>query len=141
MAVDWSNATNKTKIFNFEERVCQGKVVDVYDGDTVKIVFPLTDKEPERLYRWNCRLINVDTPEIRTRNLKEKEYGKQVRDRLREKILNNIVDVHCKDFDKYGRLLVEIFYEIVSINKWLIENNYAKVYDGGKKSKWFVEEE
>jgi len=141
MAVDWSNATNKTKIFNFEERVCQGKVVDVYDGDTVKIVFPLTDKEPERLYRWNCRLINVDTPEIRTRNLKEKEYGKQVRDRLREKILNNIVDVHCKDFDKYGRLLVEIFYENVSINKWLIENNYAKVYDGGKKSKWFVEEE
>ena len=141
MAVDWSNATNKTKIFNFEERVCQGKVVDVYDGDTVKIVFPLTDKEPERLYRWNCRLINVDTPEIRTRNLKEKEYGKQVRDRLREKILNNIVDVHCKDFDKYGRLLVEIFYENVSINNWLIENNYAKVYNGGKKSKWFVEEE
>tara|TARA_B100000902_G_scaffold389684_2_gene437282 strand:- start:291 stop:482 length:192 start_codon:yes stop_codon:yes gene_type:complete len=63
-----------------------------------------------------------------------------VRDALREKILNNLVEVHCKDFDKYGRLLVEIIYENVNINNWLIENNYAKVYDGGKKSKWFVDE-
>ena len=141
MAVDWSSVNNKTKMFSFEDRVCQGKVVNVYDGDTVKIVFPLTDLEPERLYRWNCRLINVDTPEIRTKNLKEKEYGKQVRDKLREKILNNIVEVHCKDFDKYGRLLVEIVYENVNINNWLIDNNYAKVYDGGKKSKWFINEE
>jgi endonuclease YncB( thermonuclease family) len=141
MAVDWASANNKTKMFSFEDRVCEGKVVDVYDGDTVKIVFPLTDKEPERLFRWNCRLINVDTPEIRTKNLKEKEYAKEVRDALRKKILNNIVEVHCKDFDKYGRLLVEIVYENVNINKWLIDNNYAKVYDGGKKSKWFVEEE
>ncbi len=141
MSVDWSNATNKTNIFSFEERICEGKVVDVYDGDTVKIVFPLTDKEPERLFRWNCRLINVDTPEIRTKNLKEKAYAKEVRNALRERILNTIVEVHCKDFDKYGRLLVEIFYENISINNWLIENNYAKVYDGGKKSKWFVDEE
>ena len=135
--INWDNATNKTQVFSFEGRKCEGKVVDVYDGDTVKIVFPLSDKEPERLYRWNCRLINVDTPEIRTKNLKEKEYAKLVRDKLREKILQNIVTVQCKDFDKYGRLLVEIFYEDTNINQWLIDNQYAKQYDGGKKSKWF----
>ena len=28
-----------------------------------------------------------------------------------------------------------------NINNWLIENGYAKPYDGGKKSKWFVDEE
>lgn len=137
---DWDSVNDKIKIFSFEGRECQGKVVSVYDGDTVKIVFPLTDKEPERLFKWNCRLINVDTPELRTKNKKEKEFGKKVRDMLREKILNNIVDVKCLDFDKYGRLLVEIFYEGVSINQWLIDNNYAKVYQGGKKSKWFVDE-
>ena len=103
--------------------------------------FPLSDKEPERLYKWNCRLINVDTPEIRTKNLKEKAYAKEVRNHLRNKILNKIVSVNCKDFDKYGRLLVEILYENENINTWLIENNYAKKYDGGKKSKWFVDEE
>lgn len=142
-SIDWSNANNKTKMFSFEGRECLGKVVDVYDGDTVKIVFPLSEKEPERLYRWNCRLINVDTPEIRTKNLKEKEYGKQVRDKLREKILNKLVYVKCLDFDKYGRLLVEIFDNEKCeecINNWLIVNEYAKKYDGGTKSKWFVEE-
>ena len=138
--VNWDEATKKTKIFSFEGRKCDGKVVDVYDGDTVKIVFPLSEQEPDRLYRWNCRLINVDTPELRTKNLKEKAFGKEVRDLLKQKILNQIVSVECKDFDKYGRLLVEIFYEDSSINQWLIENKYAKVYDGGKKSKWFPEE-
>ena len=139
--INWDNATNKTQLFSFEGRKCEGKVVDVYDGDTVKIVFPLSDKEPERLYRWNCRLSNVDTPEIRTKNLKEKAYAKVVRDKLREKILQNIVTVECKDFDKYGRLLVDIFYENININQWLIDNEYAKQYSGGKKSKWFEDTE
>ena len=93
------------------------------------------------LYKWNCRLINIDTPEIRTRNLREKVYGKKVRDYLRKKILNKIVTVSCKDFDKYGRLLVEIFYEDENINNWLIDNGYAKIYDGGTKHKWFAEDE
>ena len=110
--IDWSNATKKTKIFSFEGRKCIGKVVDVYDGDTVKIVFPLSEKEPDRLYKWKCRLINVDTPELRTKNLKEKEFGKLVRNKLREKILDNLVYISCMDFDKYGRLLVEIFEDI-----------------------------
>ena len=139
--INWDGVDKKVKIFSYEGRKCEGKVVSVYDGDTVKIVFPLTDKEPERLYKWNCRLINIDTPEIRTRNLKEKAYGKKVRDFLRKKILNKIVTVSCKDFDKYGRLLVEIFYEDENINNWLIDNGYAKVYDGGTKHKWFAEDE
>jgi endonuclease YncB( thermonuclease family) len=146
--IDWASVTKDVKMFSLEGRVCVGKVVDVYDGDTVKIVFPLTDKEPDRLYKWNCRLINVDTPEIRTRNLKEKAFGKSVRDKLREKILNSLVKVRCEDFDKYGRLLAEIFTipdnagqnQEYSINEWLIENGYAKKYDGGTKTKWFVDE-
>ena len=142
--IDCSNVNKKTKVFSFEGRKCIGKVVDVYDGDTVKIVFPLSEKEPDRLYKWNCRLINVDTPEIRTKNLKEKEFGKLVRNKLREKILEKLVYINCMDFDKYGRLLVEIFEDCEyknSINNWLINNEYAKIYHGGKKSLWFVDEE
>ena len=40
--INWDNIDNSTKIFTFEGRKCKGKVVDVYDGDTVKIVFSLT---------------------------------------------------------------------------------------------------
>lgn len=138
--INWDKVDDNIQLFSLEGRRCLAKVVSVYDGDTVKLVFPLTDKEPERLYKWNCRLINVDTPELRTRNLKEKEFGKQVRDALREKILNKVVTVSCLDFDKYGRLLTELFVGEESVNNWLIENGYAKKYDGGKKSKWFVDE-
>ena len=138
--VSWDEVNDKTKIFSFEGRKCLGKVVKVYDGDTVHIVFSLTDNEPDRLYKWNCRLINVDTPELRTKNIKEKEFGKQVRDFLKEKILNKIVTIECSDFDKYGRLLVEIFIDNENINNWLIENGYAKKYTGGKKNKWFIDD-
>ena len=137
--VNWEQVDSKVKQFSYEGRKCEGKVVKVYDGDTVHIVFPLTDSEPDRLYKWNCRLINVDTPELRTKNLKEKEFGKQVRDYLKEKILNKVVTVTCNDFDKYGRLLVEIHYQEENINNWLIENGYAKQYGGGTKHKWFVD--
>lgn len=139
MSINWDHITKNTKELTFEGRICKAKVVDVYDGDTIKIVFPLIENDENTLYKWNCRLINVDTPEIRTRNIKEKNFGIIVRDNLREKILNKVVDVHCKDFDKYGRLLIEIFSENNSINEWLIDNSYAKKYDGGKKSKWFTD--
>ena len=139
--INWEGVDKKTKFFSYDGRECDAKIVKVYDGDTIHAVCALTDKEPDRLYKWNCRLIKVDTPEIRTKNLKEKEYGKKVRDFLRAKILNKVVKLKCHDMDKYGRLLVEIFLDGENINNWLIENEYAKEYDGGKKSKWFVDEE
>ena len=64
-----------------------------------------------------------------------------------------MVMVHCGEFDKYGRLLGQIYlkdeYEQQtggggdsddlqknSINQWLIDNNYAFPYDGGSKKCW-----
>ena len=90
------------------------------------------------MFKWSCRLIGVDTPELRTRNLMEKEFGYKVRDYLREKILGKIVKLSCKEFDKYGRLLVEVYDDdTTSVNNWLIDNGYAFAYDGGTKKKWF----
>ena len=137
MEIDWNNIDDKIKQLSLENEEKIGKVVSVYDGDTIKIVFPLNNK----LYKWNCRLGRVDTPELRTKNLIEKKYGYIVRDKLREKILNKVVKIKCGDFDKYGRLLGEIFIENdnkeeVSINQWLIDNNYAFEYDGGTKKSW-----
>ena len=51
--------------------------------------------------------------------------------------------VKCGDFDKYGRLLVEIMVEkggkTDNISDWLIENQYAFSYGGGTKKTWFPE--
>ena len=132
MNIDWEKVDNKTELFSLEGLEILAKVVDVYDGDTVKCVFPIHDK----LYRWNCRLTGVDTPEIRTRCKLEKQHGYKVRDCLREKILNKVVYLRCGDFDKYGRLLIEILCDSCLINDWLIENDYAFAYDGGTKQSW-----
>jgi endonuclease YncB( thermonuclease family) len=88
------------------------------------------------MYKWNCRLTGVDTPELRTSNQKEKEYGYVVRDLLREKILNKVVQVECDDLDKYGRLLTVIYIDGENVNQWLIDNDYAFAYDGGTKRSW-----
>ena len=105
MNIDWDKIDNNVKQLTLENEEKIGKVVSVYDGDTIKIVFPLNDK----LYKWNCRLGRIYTPELRTKNLIEKKYGYLVRDKLREKILNKVVKIKCGDFDKYGRLLGELF--------------------------------
>ena len=138
--MEWEKYNNKTPIFTLEGSFVQGKIVDVYDGDTVKIVLNLSINSD--YFRCNCRLSGINTPEIRTKNTKEKEFGLLVRDKLKERIENKILLIKCGEFDKYGRLLVEIYEnngQLFSINNWLIENNYAKPYDGGTKEEWFKE--
>ena len=47
----------------------------------------------------------------------------------------NLVIVKCLEFDKYGRLLVELYSDTQSdsFNKILVDKNLAVSYDGGKK--------
>jgi len=132
--VDWTNINSNINDFSLKGEIKQCKVVSVYDGDTIRVVFPIHNT----MYKWNCRLNGVDTPELRTKDETEKKYGYLVRDELRKKILNKIVTVYCGDFDKYGRLLIDIFCENdeTSIGLWLIENKYALKYDGGTKKNW-----
>lgn len=158
--INWDIIDNKIDYLNFNEQILNGKVVDVYDGDSIKLVLPFIIKKEEskyrlinkllkkkdiiKLYKWNCRLSGIDTPEIRTKNLKEKKLGLEVRNILRDKILNNTLIVKCGTFDKYGRLLVTLFdtqenlQNNNSINQWLIDNKYANEYNGGKKQEWFT---
>ena len=140
--VNWDKYNNdNVENFSFEGQTIECKVVNVYDGDTIKVVFPLKVKVKNisftgKMYKWNCRLIGIDTPELRTRCSVEKEYGKLVRDKLREKILNKVVTIKCADFDKYGRLLVDVNIGDLNIKDWLIKSNYAFAYDGGTKKSW-----
>ena len=109
-------------------------VVKVYDGDTIHAVFEFKGTA----FKWRCRIAHVDTPELRTKNEEEKKQGYLVRDKLSEMILNKVVQLDCKEFDKYGRLLVEITIPETNlrIHEWLITSGYAKSYEGGTKSAW-----
>jgi len=126
-----------TPEFTFEGKEFICKCISVYDGDTITVAFkPFGDK----IYRYNIRLSGIDTPEIRTTNLTEKTMGINVRDILWKKILNRIVVLKCGKFDKYGRILGEVYTTETnsennskSINQWLIDEGMAYTYDGGTK--------
>ena len=113
----------------------KAKVVDIYDADTltleIQLGFYITMVQ-------KVRLIGIDTPELRTKDLREKELGYKARDSLRDLILEKEVEIETTKQGKYGRYLVNIFYDDININNELIRLGYAKPYFGGKKSKnWF----
>ena len=116
--------------FNF------GRVIKVYDGDTITVAAELS--ENGEVYRFNLRLLNVDTPELRTSNKTEKKAGLIVQRFLEKLILYKFVKINIHGTDKYGRLLADVFLKIesdveINISEWLLNNRYAVPYDGGKK--------
>ena len=116
--------------------------MDVYDGDTCKVVFPLNGE----IYRWNVRLTGYDTPEMRPPRSQENreeeiEAAYAARDFLRGKVMNQdqLVYIKCGEFDKYGRLLGTLYLEEndeVSVNDLMIENGHGYAYDGGTKKRF-----
>ena len=48
-----------TDLLSFENKEFEAKIVYVYDGDTIHVVFKVFND----YYRWNCRIMGVDTPE------------------------------------------------------------------------------
>lgn len=119
----------------FVPNIILGKVIKVYDGDTITIATKLTNDMPE-IYRFNVRLSGIDTPEIKSKNKNEKEKAKIVRDNLSDLILNKIVYVKNIKTEKYGRLLANVFYGDIDISEWLLEKSFALKYNGGTKQIW-----
>ena len=128
--------TSKTTKFSLNGYKTFAKCVHAYDGDTIHVVFKMPNSND--CYKWVVRMMGIDTPEIKTKNTYEKQLAIKARDFLRELILDKIIIVECLDFDKYGRLLGNLYIEgnEKSISTMMIEKGYAKAYDGGTKTKW-----
>ena len=86
-------------------------------------------------------MYGYDSPEIRpSRKLENrdeiKKKAKESRDYLKSKILGKLIFLHCLDFDKYGRVLANIYSEEFgekSVNDHMVEMNYGYPYFGGTK--------
>ena len=116
----------------FVAPVTSGKVIKVYDGDTITIASKLPMRNSP-IYRFSVRLNGIDTPEIKTKNANEKEIAEKARDYLSSLILNNHVQLREVTTEKYGRLLAEVYFDDIHINQHLISKKYAVTYDGGTK--------
>ena len=129
---------NDAPYFSLQGHECMGKIVKVYDADTVHILMEVFGT----LYRWKCRIMHVDTPELRTKDENEKKHGYIAKEALSNLILDKIVNVKCFKFDMYGRVLVELTLPTstdetpIVIHEWLLDNGYTHRYEGKTKEKW-----
>lgn len=116
------------------------KVENVVDGDTIDV---LIDLGFDILFQSRVRLAGIDTPESRTKDLKEKALGLESKEYLK-KALKDAKSVVIKtekinSSEKYGRILGWIYVDgnTVSLNDMMINDGYAWGYLGDTKVKDF----
>lgn len=123
---------NDTIPFTFP--IKYGKVIKVYDGDTITIAAKLPNTNGP-VYRFSVRLDGIDTPEIKGKSVAERELAKQARDVLHELIYGKVVELRNVANEKYGRILADVYIGDTNVNQWLVSENFAVLYDGGKKQR------
>jgi len=116
------------------------KLDRVVDGDTIDVVIDLGF---DVFIKKRVRLVGIDTPECRTRDLEEKARGLAAKDRVKAILKENIKFVlESTELGKYGRVLGKIHISIldgvelltqVCLNDQLIKEKHATAYFGGKR--------
>ena len=116
------------------------KVENIVDGDTIDVVIDLGF---DILFASRVRLAGIDTPESRTKDLKEKALGLESKEYLK-KHLKDAKSVVIKtekinSSEKYGRILGWIYVngDTESLNDKMINDGYAWGYLGDAKVKDF----
>jgi endonuclease YncB( thermonuclease family) len=144
------NDTN-TPVFSFNGINGMSRVVDITDGDTIKAIINFKDS----YYKIIVRLNNIDTCETKSKCEENKNLGIEAKKRLYNLITNKTIDTNdkkqikqelhnncyliylkCYDFDKYGRVLGDIYQnetDDTSFSSILIKEKLAYVYGGKTK--------
>jgi micrococcal nuclease len=113
-----------------------GKVVKVYDADTITIAAKLPyDASP--LYRFAVRLNGIDTPEMKGKDVSEEEKtaAKAAREFVVNLVMNKYVRLENIQNEKYGRILADVYVGDLHLNDALLKEHYAVKYDGKTKKK------
>ena len=112
----------------------QAVIKRVVDGDTVDIDIDLgfgVMLKDERV-----RIMGIDTPESRTRDLTEKKFGLAAKERLKQ-LLGKKSILKCKEYDskgKFGRILGDFLVGERTVTEILIEEGHAVKYHGQNKA-------
>lgn len=113
-----------------------GRVIKVYDGDTITIAAKLPFGNGP-LYRFSVRIRGIDCAEMRSRVKAEKRMAFLAKKKLANICLDKEVTLRNVDLDKYGRLLADVTCEVdeetVNLGETLLNEGLAVVYNGGKR--------
>lgn len=119
-----------TRIYIPPVHLC--KVIKVYDGDTITVATKLYTLDSP-VYRFSVRLAGINSPEIHGSTKEERDAAIVSRDVLSNLIMGKIVFLKNVQYEKYGRLLADVYLGELYLNQYLVDNKYAVPYDGGKK--------
>ena len=119
-------------------------VTKIVDGDTIDVDIDLGFSTV--LKKQRVRLMGIDTPESRTRDLVEKVFGKASKYHLTKLLAQGDVTLVSHDKGKFGRILGELFVtqldeegvpifenNRISINQQMINDHHAVAYTGENK--------
>lgn len=144
---------NDIKLFSLDGHIVNALVTSVYDGDTCTVMFTLPGTD--LLTKFKLRMYGYDSPEMKPRkDIPQRDEHIAAAHRARDELIRliggherienggqrRIVQIHCMDWDKYGRLLGRVYFTEpgtnvrVDVNQYMIDAGYAKSYDGGTKS-------
>tara|TARA_B100001093_G_scaffold515321_1_gene591402 strand:- start:622 stop:966 length:345 start_codon:yes stop_codon:yes gene_type:complete len=102
---------------NAKQNLSSVIIAQCYDGDTH------TTKNGEKI-----RLACMDAPEIAGKNA-EPIKAERSKEFLNNLVLNKKVFIKRINTDRYGRTIAEIFIDDINIQKLLVNNRYAKVFE------------
>ena len=98
------------------EQIIQGRVIEIYDGDTVTVL----DDENNKKYR--VRFFGMDAPE------KAMKYGRDSQAALQQKLLGKTVAVQVVSVDLYQRSVGKVMLGSRYINMEMVSEGYAWYY-------------
>ena len=107
------------------------KLISVYDGDTFKVNLPCKEK----LFCQNIsvRVRGINTPELNSKNIKEKQNALKAKQFTQEVLLGGKIILKNCTRDKYFRLLCNVFIkkekEEINLAKRLLLSGLAVKYD------------
>lgn len=140
------------KVFSFDGMVTTAYIIDIYDGDTFTACF----QYKKQWIKIKCRSARYDSPEMKPLKTdlnrdRIKDLAIQARDRLKQLVhfmtpktqTTNLYDytsvkLHLGGFDKYGRVLCEIYYNNKNINDVMLKEGFGYEYNGGHKQTFLV---
>ena len=111
-------------------------ITKIVDGDTVDVNIDLGFSTV--LKKQRVRLMGIDTPESRTRDLVEKLFGKASKKHLTHLLSEGNITLVSHDKGKFGRILGELFVHnedesVINVNKQMILDHHAVEYTGENK--------
>lgn len=140
-----------TPPFSLAGKRLRARVIDVYDGDTMTVAMLFAGE----VSKFSVRVHGIDTCEMKSKNVVTKGVSTKARNRVVEVVSRGVikagpetarkdlqvafamtvcmVDLECFEFDKYGRVLANVWVDGVSVGDLMLGEGLAFEYFGGTK--------